>query len=455
MAKTTTIFICQECGHQIPKWMGRCPECMAWNSFAEEALRQQSPSRNSSRSSGSSTLGPITEVQSVAEDRLTTGIGEFDRVLGGGMVEGSLILIGGEPGIGKSTLTLQSMGHLARLGKKVLYVSGEESGSQIKLRAERLNALSENLLVCSEICVEEILQLLDKVKPDVLVLDSVQTFYTADLQSAPGSIGQVREVAFKIFQAIKHRNLPTLLIGHINKDGAIAGPKSLEHIVDTVVYFEGERGHAYRALRAIKNRFGPTPEIGVFQMMPEGLVPVENPSEWFLSERPENSSGSAIAATLEGSRTLLVEVQALVSTSSSIGMPRRMSAGFDHNRMSLLIAIMEKRMEFNLQGEDIFVNLAGGIKITEPALDLAVAAAIAGSFRDKAIDPLMVLIGEVGLTGEVRTVMQLDARIIEAKRLGFKRCIIPHSAKKVKNLPDKGIELCFVKNLSDVFEQLF
>ena len=455
MAKTTTIFICQECGHQIPKWMGRCPECMAWNSFAEEALRQQSPSRNSSRSSGSSTLGPITEVQSVAEDRLTTGIGEFDRVLGGGMVEGSLILIGGEPGIGKSTLTLQSMGHLARLGKKVLYVSGEESGSQIKLRAERLNALSENLLVCSEICVEEILQLLDKVKPDVLVLDSVQTFYTADLQSAPGSIGQVREVAFKIFQAIKHRNLPTLLIGHINKDGAIAGPKSLEHIVDTVVYFEGERGHAYRALRAIKNRFGPTPEIGVFQMMPEGLVPVENPSEWFLSERPENSSGSAIAATLEGSRTLLVEVQALVSTSSSIGMPRRMSAGFDHNRMSLLIAIMEKRMEFNLQGEDVFVNLAGGIKITEPALDLAVVAAIAGSFRDKVIDPSMVLIGEVGLTGEVRTVMQLDARIIEAKRLGFKRCVIPYSAKKVKNLPDKGIELCFVKNLSDVFEQLF
>ena len=455
MAKTTTIFVCQGCGHQTPKWMGKCPECLSWNSLVEEASRQQSSLRNSKRSSNSSVLVPITEVQSIADNRLTTGIGEFDRVLGGGMVEGSLILIGGEPGIGKSTITLQSMGHLARLGKKVLYVSGEESGSQIKLRAERLNALSENLLVCSEICVEEILQLLDKVKPDVLVLDSVQTFYTADLQSAPGSIGQVREVAFKIFQAIKHRNLPTLLIGHINKDGAIAGPKSLEHIVDTVVYFEGERGHAYRALRAIKNRFGPTPEIGVFQMMPEGLVPVENPSEWFLSERPENSSGSAIAATLEGSRTLLVEVQALVSTSSSIGMPRRMSAGFDHNRMSLLIAIMEKRMEFNLQGEDVFVNLAGGIKITEPALDLAVAAAIAGSFRDKAIDPLMVLIGEIGLTGEVRTVMQLDARIIEAKRLGFKRCIIPHSAKKVKNLPDKGIELCFVKNLSDVFEQLF
>ena len=455
MAKTTTIFICKECGHQSPKWMGKCPECLAWNSFVEEALRQQSALRNSQRSSDSSVLTPITEVQSVAENRLTTGIGEFDRVLGGGMVEGSLILIGGEPGIGKSTLILQSMGHLARLGKKVLYVSGEESGPQLKLRAERLNALSENLLVCSEICVEEIHQLLDKIEPDVLVLDSVQTFYTADLQSAPGSIGQVREVAFKIFQAIKYRNLPTLLIGHINKDGAIAGPKSLEHIVDTVVYFEGERGHAYRALRAIKNRFGSTPEIGVFQMMPEGLVPVENPSEWFLSERPEDSSGSTIAATLEGSRTLLVEVQALVSTSSSIGMPRRMSTGFDHNRMSLLIAIMEKRMEFNLQGEDIFVNLAGGIKITEPALDLAVVAAIAGSFRDKVIDPLTVLVGEVGLTGEVRTVMQLDARIIEAKRLGFKRCVIPHSAKKMKNLPDEGIELCVVKNLSDVFEQLF
>jgi len=455
MGKITTIFVCQECGHQTPKWMGKCSECLAWNSFVEEASRQPLNSRNSKRSSGPSETIPITAVQSIVENRLTTGIEEFDRVLGGGMVEGSLILIGGEPGIGKSTITLQCMGHLARRGKKVLYVSGEESAPQIKLRAERLNALSENLLVCSEICVEEILKLVDKIKPDVLVLDSVQTFYTSDLQSAPGGIGQVREVAFKIFQAIKYRNIPTLLIGHINKDGAIAGPKSLEHIVDTVVYFEGERGHAYRALRATKNRFGPTPEIGVFQMMPEGLVPVENPSEWFLSERPEDSSGSAIAATLEGSRTLLVEVQALVSTSSSIGMPRRMSTGFDHNRMSLLIAIMEKRLELNLQGEDIFVNLAGGIKITEPALDLAVAAAIASSFRDKVIDPLTVLVGEVGLTGEVRSVVQLDARIIEARRLGFKRCVIPHSAQQTKNLPDEGIELCFVKNLSDVFEQLF
>ena len=453
MAKRTTIFSCQKCGHQVPKWLGRCPECSSWNSFAEESHQPiSSKSRHKTKSPPPS---PITKVQSVQKNRMTTGVGEFDRVLGGGMVEGSLILIGGEPGIGKSTLVLQSMGHLAKLGKNVLYVSGEESGSQIKLRAERLDALSDKLLICSEICIEGIIKWIDKVKPEVLVLDSVQTFYTEDLQSAPGSIGQVREVAFKIFQEIKHRNLPTLLIGHINKDGAIAGPKSLEHIVDTVVYFEGEQGHAYRALRAIKNRFGPTPEIGVFQMEPTGLVPVENPSEWFLAERPEDSAGSAIVATLEGSRTLLVEVQALVSTSSSIGMPRRMATGFDHNRMSLLIAIMEKRLGMNLQGEDIFVNLAGGIKITEPALDLGVATAIASSFQNKPIDPELVLLGEVGLTGEVRTVMQLDARLIEARRLGFKRCIVPHSARKTKNLLTEGIDICFAKNLSEVFEQIF
>ena len=454
MAKTRTIFICQECGHQVSKWLGKCPECNSWNSFSEERQLQPSSSKSRNNFESSAPL-TITEVQPIQENRLTTGIAEFDRVLGGGMVKGSLILIGGEPGIGKSTLTLQSMGHLSKQGKKVLYVSGEESGSQIKLRAERLDALSENLLICSEICVEGIIQWIEKIRPEVLVLDSVQTFYTEDLQSAPGSIGQVREVAFKIFQEIKHRNLPTLLIGHINKDGAIAGPKSLEHIVDTVVYFEGEQGHAYRALRAIKNRFGPTPEIGVFKMAPTGLIPVENPSEWFLAERPEDSSGSAIVATLEGSRTLLVEVQALVSTSSSIGMPRRMATGFDHNRMSLLIAIMEKRLGMNLQGEDIFVNLAGGIKITEPALDLGVAAAIASSFQNRPIDAELVLLGEIGLTGEVRTVMQLEARLIEARRLGFKRCIVPNSAKKLKTLLTDGIEISFAKNLTEVFEQIF
>ena len=454
MAKTRTIFICQECGHQVSKWLGKCPECSSWNSFSEERQLQASPLKSRPNQTSSSPI-TIDQVQAVQNNRVTTGIGEFDRVLGGGMVEGSLILIGGEPGIGKSTLTLQSMGHLARQGKKVLYVSGEESGPQIKLRAERLDALSKNLLICSEICVEGIIQWVDKIRPEVLVLDSVQTFYTEDLQSAPGSIGQVREVAFKIFQEIKTRNLPTLIIGHINKDGAIAGPKSLEHIVDTVVYFEGEQGHAFRALRAIKNRFGPTPEIGVFQMAPTGLMPVENPSEWFLAERPEDSSGSAIVATLEGSRTLLVEVQALVTTSSSIGMPRRMATGFDHNRMSLLIAIIEKRLGMNLQAEDIFVNLAGGIKITEPALDLGVAVAIASSFQNRPVDADLVLLGEIGLTGEIRTVMQLDARLIEAKRLGFKRCIVPHSAKKAKNLLMDKMEIIFAKNLSEVVERIF
>ena len=454
MAKTRTIFICQECGHQVSKWLGKCPECSSWNSFSEERQLQPSTLKSHSNKTSSSPI-TIDQVQAVQNNRVKTGIGEFDRVLGGGMVEGSLILIGGEPGIGKSTLTLQSMGCLASQGKKVLYVSGEESGPQIKLRAERLDALSKNLLICSEICVEEIIQWVDKVRPNVLVLDSVQTFYTEDLQSAPGSIGQVREVAFKIFQEIKIRNLPTLMIGHINKDGAIAGPKSLEHIVDTVVYFEGEQGHAFRALRAVKNRFGPTPEIGVFQMSPTGLMPVENPSEWFLAERPEDSSGSAIVATLEGSRTLLVEVQALVSTSSSIGMPRRMSTGFDHNRMSLLIAIIEKRLGMNLQAEDIFVNLAGGIKITEPALDLGVAVAIASSFQNRPVETDLVLLGEIGLTGEIRTVMQLDARLIEAKRLGFKRCIVPHSAKKTRNLLTGEMEIIFAKNLPEVFERIF
>ena len=454
MAKTRTIFICQECGHQVSKWLGKCPECNSWNSFSEERqLQPSSPkSRNNFESSAPLT---ITQVQPVQENRMMTGIGEFDRVLGGGMVQGSLILIGGEPGIGKSTLTLQSMGHLSKQGKKVLYVSGEESGSQIKLRAERLDALSENLLICSEICVEGIIQWIDKTRPEVLVLDSVQTFYTEDLQSAPGSIGQVREVAFKIFQEIKRRNLPTLLIGHINKDGAIAGPKSLEHIVDTVVYFEGEQGHAYRALRAIKNRFGPTPEIGVFKMATTGLIPVENPSEWFLAERPENSSGSAIVATLEGSRTLLVEVQALVSASSSIGIPRRTVSGFDQIRMTLLVAIMEKRLGLGLSGEDIFVNVAGGIKLAEPAADLGTAAAIAGSFKNQPIDPQTVMIGEVGLTGEVRSVMQLEARLAEAERLGFKRCVIPFSAKKGRGLPKSSMDLQYVKSLVEAFDVVF
>ena len=457
MAKTFTEYVCQSCGHRAPKWLGKCPECEAWSTLAEEKITTTRLSKKVGNSAiDLKSVQSVTSVEALTQNRLITGIGEFDRTLGGGLVEGSLVLIGGDPGIGKSTLVLQSMGEMAKSGAKVLYVSGEESPAQIKLRADRLGALSDNLLVCSEICIEDVLRIVDQVQPDALVLDSIQTFFTADLQSAPGSIGQVREVAFKIFQDVKKRAMPALLIGHITKDGAIAGPKSLEHIVDTVIYFEGEKGHSYRILRAVKNRFGPTPEIGVFEMLPKGLVGVENPSDIFLSERPADSPGSIIVSSLEGSRPLLVEVQALVTSSSSIGMPRRMSAGFDHNRTSLLIAIMEKRLGLNLQGEDVFINIAGGLKISEPAVDLGVAAAIAGSFRNRSVDPHTVMIGEVGLTGEVRSVMQLEARLIEAERLGFKKCIVPHSIKEDMLIKkNNSLKLIPVKTLSDAFDAVF
>jgi DNA repair protein RadA/Sms len=457
MAKMLTEYVCQSCGHRAPKWLGKCPECEAWNTLAEEKIKGTGSScKTGSGAVDRQSVQPVTKVEALAQERLITGIGEFDRTLGGGLVEGSLVLIGGEPGIGKSTLLLQSMGEMARSGAKVLYVSGEESPAQIKLRADRLGALSDNLLIYSEICIEDVLRMVEQVQPNVLVLDSIQTFFTVDLQSAPGSIGQVREVAFKIFQDVKKRAMPALLIGHITKDGAIAGPKSLEHIVDTVIYFEGEKGHSYRILRAVKNRFGSTPEIGVFEMLAEGLVGVENPSDIFLSERPADSPGSIIVSSMEGSRPLLVEVQALVTASSSIGMPRRMSAGFDHNRTSLLVAIMEKRLEMNLQGEDIFVNIAGGLKVSEPAVDMGVAAAIAGSFRNQPVDPYTVMIGEVGLTGEVRSVMQLKARLTEVERLGFKRCVVPHSVKEDKLLNKNSLlSLISVKTLSEAFDAVF
>jgi DNA repair protein RadA/Sms len=457
MAKTITEYVCQTCGHRAPKWLGKCPECEGWNTLAEEKIKATNTNRKIGNGViNSKSVQPVTSVEGLTQNRLITGIGEFDRTLGGGLVEGSLVLIGGDPGIGKSTLLLQSMGEMAKSGAKVLYVSGEESPAQIKLRADRLGALSDNLLVCSEICIEDVLRIVDQVKPDALVLDSIQTFFTADLQSAPGSIGQVREVAFKIFQDVKKRAMPALLIGHITKEGAIAGPKSLEHIVDTVIYFEGEKGHSYRILRAIKNRFGSTPEIGVFEMLPTGLIGVENPSDIFLSERPADSPGSIIVSSMEGSRPLLVEVQALVTSSSSIGMPRRMSAGFDHNRTSLLVAIMEKRLGLNLQGEDIFINIAGGLKISEPAVDMGVAAAIAGSFRNRSVDSHTVMIGEVGLTGEVRSVMQLEARLTEAERLGFKKCIIPYSVKEDRLInKNSSLKLIPVKTLSDAFDAVF
>ncbi len=456
MAKPTSIFVCNDCGHRVPKWLGKCPECGEWNSFAEESTKHAGANQSNRKSLYSKlSVQPITEIVASEAQRSSTHLGELDKVLGGGLTIGSLVLVGGDPGIGKSTLMLQSMGMAAQQGKKVLYVSGEESPEQIQMRGERLGSLAPTLLISSEICIEDILDLVDKVQPEILVLDSIQTFYTRELTSAPGAIGQVREVAFKLMQEIKPRRIPTFLIGHVTKEGALAGPKALEHIVDTVLYFEGEKNHAYRILRAVKNRFGPTPEMGVFEMGRDGLKTADNPSEIFLSERPEDAPGSVIVSIAEGSRPLFVEVQALVSSSSNIGMPRRTATGMDPNRVSLLIAILEKRLGLHLQGEDIFVNIAGGIKISEPAADLGVAAAIAGSFRNISIDPGVVMMGEIGLAGEVRSILSLDTRILEAERLGFSKCIVPFLPKNWSQPGEGRIEIKPVKNLGEALEAVF
>ncbi|QPJ63950.1 MAG: DNA repair protein RadA [Candidatus Nitrohelix vancouverensis] len=455
MAKATSIFVCQNCGHQSSKWMGKCPGCEGWNSLAEESAPSKTTKARPMHGGPAKGVMALSEIQAVDVVRAPTGIGELDRVLGGGLTPGSLTLIGGDPGIGKSTLLLQCLAGFASQGKKALYISGEESPTQIKQRAERLGAVSDNFLVCSEICIEDVLNLLDKVKPDVMVFDSIQTFYTNELSSAPGSIGQVRETAFRILQYIKAHSIPGFLVGHITKDGAISGPKSLEHIVDTVIYFEGERGAGYRVLRAVKNRFGPTPELGVFEMRDGGLREVDNPSEIFLSERRADSPGSVIVSSLEGSRPLLVEVQALAAASNSIGMPRRMGTGFDQNRLALLIAIMEKKLGLALQGEDIFINIVGGFRLSEPAGDLGVAAAIAGSFRNHLGLPKTAVMGEVGLTGEVRPVNQLETRLAEAEKLGFENCVVPFSSRNEKSERKTALKIYPVKTLEEAFDILF
>lgn len=455
MVKSTSIFVCNGCGRRSPKWLGKCPDCGEWNSFSEETLESDNPQFHQKRSKVQQVVQPITEIIGGKAQRFSTGLGELDKVLGGGLTVGSLVLIGGDPGIGKSTLMLQSMGLAARSGKKVLYVSGEESPEQIKLRAERLGNLSNSLLISSEICVESIIDMVDKVKPEILVLDSIQTFFTRELNSTPGAIGQIKEVAFKIMQEVKPRGIPTFLIGHVTKEGALAGPKVLEHIVDTVIYFEGEKNQTYRIIRAKKNRFGPTPEMGVFEMLSDGLKPADNPSEIFLSERPYDAPGSVIVSIAEGSRPLFVEVQALVSSSSNIGIPRRMSTGMDPNRLSLLIAILEKRQGLHLQGEDIFVNIAGGIRISEPAADLGAAVAIAGSFQNKSLDPGIVMMGEIGLAGEVRSILNLDNRLLEAERLGFSQCIVPTLPKKWSHPGEGRLKIIPVANLSKALEAVF
>ena len=429
-----TVFVCQECGSQSPKWLGRCSDCGAWNSFVEERPEAGGGAAGGAAAAAAGHRYATAGAQGTAQlyedvkleqhPRLSTGIDEFDRVLGGGVVPGSLVLIGGEPGIGKSPLLLQAAANMARTIGPVLYSSGEESEHQIKSRGERLSVGHAPLYLLAETCLERILEEIARVKPALVIVDSIQTVFSLKFQSAPGSIGQVREAATQLLFTAKGQNVPVFLVGHVTKDGSLAGPKALEHVVDTVLYFEGERHHSHRVVRAVKNRFGAISELGVFEMTSTGLRPVPNPSKLFLAERPSNAPGSAVLCSVEGSRPILVEVQALVS-SSTYGSSRRMASGVDQQRLSLLLAVLEKRAGLNLTGDDVFVNIAGGMTVDEPASDLGVVAAIASSVRNRVIPPTTAMFGEVGLAGEVRGISQAPLRVREAAQMGFRRCIMP------------------------------
>jgi|WetSurMetagenome_2_1015567.scaffolds.fasta_scaffold00599_9 DNA repair protein RadA/Sms len=450
MSKLKTVFQCQSCGYSSPKWVGKCPDCGAWNSFSEE--RQPAKTLKSFAGEAGSGPFPLSEITGGAEKRVPVGIAELDRVLGGGLVAGAVILIGGDPGIGKSTIILQAISKIASKMGAVLYVSGEESPEQIKLRAERLSIDSDKILLLSENVVEQILAISSKMKPAALVVDSIQTVYTEDMTSAPGSVGQIRESAAKLMFYAKRSGTPVFLIGHVTKEGAIAGPRVLEHLVDTVLYFEGDRGHPFRILRTVKNRFGSTNEIGVFEMTDAGLKEISNPSELFLSERPLNASGSTVLASIEGTRPMLVELQALVSA-TTFSAPRRTSMGIDFNRLNLLVAVLEKKGGIHLGGMDVFLNVVGGLKIAEPAADLAIIAALTSSFRERPVDQHTFVFGEVGLSGEVRAVAQGESRIKEAAKVGFRRAIIPSgNAERLKN--DFGITISGVKDIHEAIEHI-
>lgn len=447
------IYCCQGCGHQSPKWMGKCPECGAWDTLLEERAVGLSQNRRGGGFSAQGAPVSIAEVTLEDEHRLLTGIPEFDRVLGGGIIDGSLVLIGGDPGIGKSTLMLQVVNGVAGEGRKVLYVSGEESLRQLKMRSRRLGAVCPQMLVASDINIESILATVEEVKPAVLVIDSIQTMFSPEVTAAPGSVSQVREATMKLMVMAKQSGVPVFLVGHVTKEGAIAGPRLMEHMVDTVLYFEGDQNHVFRILRAVKNRFGSTNEIGVFEMKAEGLSEVPNPSAVFLAERAENAAGSVVTACMEGTRPILVELQALIS-SAGFGTPRRTILGLDHNRVSLLVAVMEKKLGLNMAGHDIFMNVAGGVKVSEPAVDLGIAAAVASSFLDKPLPEKTMVLGEVGLAGEVRGISQLAPRISEIRKMGFTRCIVPRSSLKAMGKAE-GIELLGISQLSEMMEILF
>jgi len=455
MVKAKTHFVCQSCGYQAPKWLGRCPGCQDWNTFIEERMVEEKiPDRDLLGFESEAIPIPITEIVPEERGRLQTGIGEFDRVLGGGIVQGSVVLIGGDPGIGKSTLLLQMMNGLASKGRKVLYISGEESLQQTKMRSDRLGIFFDQLFVVSETSLEKILQDIQALRPSTVVVDSIQTIYCSDLPSTPGSISQVREASSRLLYLAKHLSIPIFLIGHVTKEGFIAGPKVLEHMVDTVLYFEGEANYSFRILRAAKNRFGSTNEIGVFEMKDSGLEEVLSPSEFFLSGRVQPTSGSVVMPSLEGSRPILIELQALV-VSTNFGIPRRMAQGMDPNRVSLLVAVMEKRLGIHLFNHDIFLNIVGGMKMEEPGADLGVITSIASNYKDKLIDPDMVVFGEVGLGGEVRGVSQSEVRVKESARLGFKRCLLPKQNQEKMKKEVKGIELIGVSTVKEAMNILF
>ena len=448
-AKTQTVFFCKNCGYESAKWMGQCPSCHEWNTFTEEPVIKTGSDSRVKDSNFPKQEKPlyINEIDSKDSNRLSTGFGELDRVLGGGIVEGSLVLVGGEPGIGKSTILLQLAGNLAASGKKVIYISGEESLRQIKLRADRIGRIEGELTFLSETNTDRIVNTLERLRPDVAVIDSIQTMYTEEAGTAPGSITQVRESASRLMVSAKSCGIATFLVGHVTKEGTVAGPRVLEHMVDTVLYFEGSGANGYRTIRSAKNRFGSTNEIGVFEMGQGGLSEVLNPSELMLEGRPEDASGAVVACLMEGTRPILMEVQALV-TETGFGMPRRQSSGIDYNRLNLLLAVLEKRVGYAMNRFDAYVNITGGMRVNEPATDLAVIMAVISSFKNKVIPADTIIFGEVGLSGEVRAVAHADIRVNEAKKLGFKRVILP-KANMSKLGKIENIELIPVRSISE------
>ena len=455
MAKgKTNVFFCQCCGYESSKWMGQCPGCKEWNSFVEEVVDKKNVSSGGKQKSTltEAKIMPLSAIEMTQEERISTQIKELDRVLGGGIVRGSLILVGGDPGIGKSTLLLQVCKNLASQKRRVLYISGEESLQQIKIRAERIGEFEDSLRLLCETNLDIIQSIIDREKPEIVVIDSIQTMYNEEVGSAPGSVSQVRESTNTLMQIAKGMNISIFIVGHVTKEGVVAGPRVLEHMVDTVLYFEGDRHAAYRILRGVKNRFGSTNEIGVFEMRKIGLREVENPSEFMLSGRPEDASGSVVACSMEGTRPILVEVQALVCR-SNFGIPRRTATGTDFNRVNLLMAVLEKRLGLKLADCDAYVNIAGGIKMNEPALDLGIVLAIISSYKEKPIDERTICFGEVGLSGEIRAVSMAEQRVQEARKLGFEVCILPEVSKAAMQ-EMTSIKLIGIKNVKDAIDYL-